>query len=205
MRIKVCGITRPEDARLCEAAGVDALGFIFAKHSKRYLSLEHAKHVCAAVGPFVARVGVFVDAPLRDVEQAIDALRLQVVQLHGQEDPAYAAQLRQQVQVVRALAFHEGLEPKHLASYPADAFLLDGLTPGSGESFAWQEAQALCNLPKLILAGGLHAGNVGQAIATLQPYAVDVASGVESSPGIKDPSKVQDFVRAVREQKLSTG
>jgi len=197
-RIKICGLTRTEDAQLCEQVGVDAIGVIFAASSKRRVTLEQAAAVTSVLGPFVERVGVFVDAPLAEILAAVEAARLDAVQLHGDEPDEVAAQLRSRVKVIRALRFHEGLTPASLEGRPHDAVLLDGVNPGSGEAFDWSHAQAWRGAPKLILAGGLHPGNVRDAVASMQPYAVDVASGVEASPGVKDEAKVREFVRHVR-------
>lgn len=199
VRVKICGITRAEDARLAERAGADAIGLIFAERSKRRVSLAAAAGIVQALGPFVTRVGVFVDAPLDRVRAAVHRLKLGVVQLHGDEPAAYAAALRGEVMVVRAVAFEPDLTPAALEDYPADAFLLDAPTPGSGTRFAWSQAAAWRGHPRLVLAGGLTPETVAEGVRALRPYAVDVASGVESEPGIKDGERVQAFVRAVRE------
>lgn len=198
VRVKICGITRVGDALAAEAAGADAVGLIFAEHSKRRVTLAQAKAISAALGPFISRVGVFVDAPLGAVQEAVQTLRLTAAQLHGHEDAAYASALRSQVRVIKAVAFTPDLTAEALQTFPADAVLLDGLTPGSGEAFSWADASALTGLPHLILAGGLTPTTVGAGIAALKPCGVDVASGVESSVGIKDPRKIQDFVRAAK-------
>ena len=198
MRVKICGITRPQDARAAEAAGADAVGLIFAERSKRRVTLEQAEAISAVLGPFVARVGVFVDAPLSTVEEAVSRLRLTTVQLNGHEDVTYADALRPLVQVIRAVSFSPDLSLEALVAVSADAFLLDGLNPGSGETFSWRAAAPLAGTPGLILAGGLTPANVAAGIELLKPYAVDVASGVESSVGIKDPRQIQDFVRAAK-------
>jgi len=198
VRIKICGITRAQDARLAEAAGADAIGLIFAARSRRRLDLASAEAVVDGLGPFVTRVGVFVDAPLAEVREAVRRLRLGAVQLHGAEPAAYAAALRAETVVVRALPFAPDLTPTSLADYPADAFLLDAPSPGSGTSFAWHEAAAWRGHPRLILAGGLTPSTVAGAVAALEPYAVDVATGVEEAPGVKDAARVQAFIRAVR-------
>lgn len=199
VRVKICGITRAEDARMAERAGADAIGLIFAERSKRRVSVSDAAAIVQSLGPFVTRVGVFVDAPLDRVRAAVDRLKLGAVQLHGDEPAAYAAALRGEVMVVRAVAFGPGVTPAALEDYPADAFLLDAPTPGSGERFDWSDASAWRGHPRLVLAGGLTPETVGEGVRALEPYAVDVASGVESSPGIKDGERVQAFVRAVRE------
>lgn len=198
LRVKVCGITRPEDALAAEGAGVDAVGLIFAPGSKRRVSAERAAEVVAVLGPFVTRVGVFVDADAAEVLDLVRALRLDAVQLHGSETPEYARRLTSEVRVVRALRFAPGLTPDDVATYPADAFLLDSPRPGSGVPFAWADAWAWRGFARLILAGGLDPSNVAQAVATLRPYAVDVASGVESRPGVKDGAAISAFVAAAR-------
>ena len=198
MKVKICGITRTEDALAAEAAGADAIGLIFAERSKRRVTLTQAGAISAALGPFIARVGVFVDAPLDAVYEMVSALRLTAVQLHGHEDAAYAAALCPQVRVIRAVPFTPDLSLEAFSAGPADAFLLDGVNPGSGETFSWRAASGLAAVPRLILAGGLTPANVAAGIRLLKPYGVDVASGVESSAGIKDPEKIQDFVRAAK-------
>lgn len=198
MKVKICGITRVEDALAAQAAGADAVGLIFAERSKRRVTPAQAQSISAALGPFIARVGVFVDAPLDVVQETVRALRLSAVQLHGSEDAAYAQALRPHVRVIKAFSFTPDLSAEALRVFPADAVLLDGLRPGGGEAFAWADAAALAGLPHLILAGGLTPTTVAAGIAVLKPYGVDVASGVESSAGIKDPRKIQDFVREAR-------
>lgn len=198
MRVKICGITRVEDALAAERAGADAVGLIFAARSKRRVDVARAAQIGAALGPFIARVGVFVDAPLAEVVEAVDAARLSAVQLHGAESAEFAAELRGRVRVIRAVAHAPGLTPEALADYPADAILLDAAVPGSGSAFAWREAEAWRGHPRLILAGGLTPGNVGPGVEALRPYAVDVASGVESAPGVKSARLVREFVAAAR-------
>ncbi|MDE0100402.1 MAG: phosphoribosylanthranilate isomerase [Truepera sp.] len=198
MRVKICGITRPEDAELAESAGADAIGLIFAPNSKRLITLERAAAIAERVGPLITRVGVFVDAPLEQVLAAVHHLRLGAVQLHGSEDSVYAAAVRKETRVIRAVSFRPGLPLEGLAHFPADALLVDGLRPGGGETFDWSQASSLTGTPHLILAGGLAPENVAAGIRALRPYAVDVASGVEASPGIKDPEKVAAFVRNAR-------
>jgi phosphoribosylanthranilate isomerase len=198
VRVKICGITLPADAAHAERAGADAIGLNFVPASRRRVTLEQAEAVCAAVGPLVVRVGVFVDAPLDEVWHAVERLRLGAVQLHGEEPPAYAAALRERVPVVRALPFRPGLTPGSLAAYPADAILLDAPRAGSGRPFRWGDAGAWRGHPRLVLAGGLTPETVAGGIEALAPYGVDVASGVERSPGVKDHERVEAFVRAAR-------
>lgn len=209
VRVKVCGVTRPEDAAAAEAAGVDAVGVVFATGSRRRVDLARGAEVVADLGAFVARVGVFVAPRPDEVEAAVAALRLQVVQLHDPPapggpgagwapDPRWWADLRRRVAVVRAIAWTRDLDLAALARVDADLILVDGPRAGSGERFDWRAATWLRRLRRWALAGGLNAGNVGEAIVRLRPWAVDVASGVEAAPGIKDPARIAAFVRAVR-------
>jgi phosphoribosylanthranilate isomerase len=198
VRVKICGIARPEDAAACEAAGADAIGLIFAPGSRRRVDAARAREVADAAGPFLTRVGVFQDAGEEEILAAVEAARLDAVQLHGDEPDGVAARLRHHVRVVRALRFAPGLTPADLAGRPHDGVLLDGLRPGSGEAFDWEAARAWRGHPRLILAGGLRPETVADAVRALRPYAVDVASGVEAAPGAKDAEAVAAFVRAAR-------
>ena len=204
MRVKICGITRPEDARAAEVAGADAVGFILAPGYGRSVGLEQAARISAAVGSATARVGVFVDAPFEDVLGAARALKLTAVQLHGSEEPAYAAALREEVRVVKVFSFREGLTREALGAFPADAVMLDSPKGGGGAPFDWARAAPLRGVANLVLAGGLASHNVAAGVAALRPWAVDVASGVESSLGVKDARKIRDFVRAARSASSST-
>ena len=204
MRVKICGITRPEDARAAEEAGADAIGFILAPGYGRSISLERAARISAAVGSATARVGVFVNAPPDDVLEAARALKLTAVQLHGAEDAAYAAALREEVRVIKAFSFHTGLTREALEAFPADAVLLDGPKGGGGAPFDWARAASLRGVANLVLAGGLNPHNVAAGVAAFHPQAVDVSSGVESSSGVKDVRKIRNFVRAARSASSST-
>jgi len=198
MRVKICGLTTPEDALMVETLGADALGLVFVAGSKRRLDLADARRITAVLGPFITRVGVFADMPLSDVSAAVDLLGLDAVQLHGREEPAYAAELRRKAKVIKAVSFASFPTPAALDGYPADAILLDAPSGGSGTSFDWDAAAAWRGWPNLIVAGGLDAANVVFAAKLLAPYAVDVSSGVESSPGSKSPAKVAAFISAAR-------
>lgn len=203
VRVKICGITRPGDAVAAEAAGADAIGLVFAPSSKRRVTIEQAARVSAALGPFITRVGVFVDATASFVLQAAKEARLDAVQLHGHEPTAYAAGLREHIRVVRAVSFDPAKTPEAYDDYPADALLLDGAVPGSGVPFAWSDAATWRAHPRLVLAGGLTPENVATAVTALRPYAVDVASGVESSPGVKSAQLMSAFMLAVRTSTIS--
>lgn len=182
---------------MAERAGADAIGLVFAPGSRRLVTAEQARRVVAAVGPLVTIVGVFRDAPLEQVLELTRALRLPVVQLHGAEDDAYAAAVRPYARVIRALRWRPGLTPADLPE-GADGWLLDGPDPGSGVPFDWSRAATLRGTPGLILAGGLTPANVTSGIAALAPYGVDVSSGVEAGPGVKDPVLVRAFLQAAR-------
>lgn len=198
MRVKICGVTRVSDALAAEAAGADAIGLMFVPESKRVIELKRAQEIRAALGPLIVAVGVFRNAPLEQVLATSAELRLGAVQLHGQEDDDYLAAVRELVPVIKAVSYSPTLSAAGLADLPADAILVDGLRPGSGEAFDWQQAGRLRDLPRLILAGGLHPGNVAAGVSALRPYGVDVSSGVERRPGMKDPELVASFVATAR-------
>jgi phosphoribosylanthranilate isomerase len=197
MRVKICGITRPEDALHAESAGADAVGLNFVPGTKRFISLERARQVLSVLGPFMARVGVFQNANLETVLETVNAVGLNVVQLHGQESDDFALEVQRVVPVVRAVK----LEPDLPFVLPevGSAFLIDGPDPGSGQLADWSRLEA-SNLAgrRWLLAGGLTPENVAGAIARLKPWGVDLSSGVESAPGIKDPAKVTAFIRAAK-------
>ena len=201
-RIKVCGLTRPEDVAAAVAAGADAVGVVLAP-SKRRVTLEQAARVLAGVPASVDRVGVFVDAPPGTVRQAVRALSLTSVQLHGRETPAACAVMG--VPVTKALRVGPAFDPAEAEPYLGcvSALLLDTYVPGqpggTGTTFDWRSiAGRLPTFVPVTVAGGLHPGNVGEAVRMLRPAWVDVSSGVEASPGIKDHRSIQRFVAAVR-------
>jgi phosphoribosylanthranilate isomerase len=196
VRVKHCGITRLEDAELCLDAGAWALGMILWERSPRACSLEDAARITRAMRRKVELAGVFVNAPLARVVELADVLGLTIVQLHGDEGPAFAAAVAQRTGAkvikaarVRSLGDVAALEPFH-----TDFHLLDG---GGGETFAWELAGSRRSDVPLILAGGLTHENVSDAIEAVRPFAVDVASGTEASPGVKDPGRVRAFSDAV--------
>ncbi len=199
VKVKICGITRLEDALAAVAAGADAVGFNFWRGSKRYLAPAEARRIVARLPPFATPVGVFVDQPEAEMTAIAREAGVRVLQLHGDEPPALCARLpfpgvkALRVDSVRALAA--------LASYEVAAFLLD--TPsrgygGSGRPFDWALADGVAEVAPIVLAGGLTPENVGAAVEAVRPYAVDVASGVESAPGVKDREKMVRVVAAAR-------
>jgi phosphoribosylanthranilate isomerase len=199
-RIKVCGITRLDDARRAVELGVDALGFVFWPGSPRCVSADSAADIAAALPPFVATVGVFVNQPLDEIAAIVSAVGLSAVQLHGDEGPD--AWLRMPGRCIKAVGVGAGFEAAELERWPPRVWpLLDALDParrgGTGRIVDWSVAAGAARVRRVILAGGLDASNVGEAIARVRPFAVDVASGVESEPGVKDPGRLRAFVERV--------
>jgi phosphoribosylanthranilate isomerase len=199
VRVKHCGITRPEDAVLCADHGAWAVGLILVPGSPRALTPDRAARVVAAVRRRVEIVGVFQNAPLDEVTGIADALALTAVQLHGDEGVAYATEVarRTGARVIKAARVRTRGDVQALQAFSrVDLHLLDG--PGGGATFDWALARARRSEVPLVLAGGLTPENVGDAIAATGPWAVDVAGGTESEPGVKDPAKVAAFAEAVR-------
>jgi phosphoribosylanthranilate isomerase len=200
VRIKICGITNLEDALLAAELGADALGFIFYAKSPRKVDAETARAIIAQLPPFVAAVGVFVDEAAAVVQELAAKVRLDWVQLHGQESPDYCRTLG--YKVIKAFRIQDEDSMRQLAGYQgaAQALLLDtykkGQVGGTGEIFDWHLARQAKKYGPIILAGGLTAENVAQAIATVLPAAVDAASGTEAAPGKKDPAKLRAFFEA---------
>lgn len=200
-RIKFCGITRAEDARLAASLGVDAIGLVLVPQSPRYLDPEAARELGRALPPFVSRVALLMDADADFVARVVDRLRPDVLQFHGAEPPAFCrAFARPYVKTVPMVGAQQDLGDWSRRYADAAALLLDGHAAGElggqGRRFDWSGA---CGSGQpLILAGGLAADNVGEAIRRLRPYAVDVSSGIEYAPGLKDAARMQQFIEEVR-------
>ena len=200
-RIKCCGMTRVEDALLAARLGADAIGLVFTARSARRVSIEQAAQIRRALPPFVSAVALFMDDTEALVREVIDAVRPDLLQFHGQENDAWCAQFGQRY--LKAIAMGEGAAAlSRLHDYPgAVGLLLDGHglgeVGGSGRTFDWSQMPRGLTQP-LILAGGLTADNVAQAVCIARPWAVDVASGIETSPGIKDAAKMAALIDAVR-------
>ncbi|MBN2241843.1 MAG: phosphoribosylanthranilate isomerase [Acidobacteria bacterium] len=202
MKVKVCGITSYEDAALALDAGADALGFNFFPPSPRYIDPGDARAILRRLPPFAVTVGLFVNVPEPDaLLRTAGAAGVEVLQLHGDEDPAYCRRLAG-FPLIKALRIGGGPVRQDLDSYPVRAFLLDArddiLFGGTGRTFDWSLAQGIDRKRPVILAGGLRPGNVRAAIRTVRPYGVDVCSGVEREPGKKDPVKLAQFMNEVR-------
>jgi phosphoribosylanthranilate isomerase len=201
VRVKVCGIRRPEDALLAAELGASAVGLIFWPRSARVVDIATARTVVAALPPFVTAVGVFVNQPREDVLAIADAVGLGAVQLHGDEPPEWYASFPRRV--IKTVPVVEGFDATALSAVPASAtVLLDAHDPirrgGTGRVIDWTLAAAAARTRPVILSGGLTPDNVRAAADQVRPYAVDVASGVESSAGIKDHSKMRAFLEALR-------
>jgi phosphoribosylanthranilate isomerase len=199
-RIKICGITRTEDALAASAAGAHAIGLMFYASSPRHLGLDQAAAIRDSLPPFVSAVAVFLDAPAEEVSAVIGRVRPDLLQFHGSEPESFCAGFgRPFIKTVPMT----GINPVAFAAkYPhAGAFLLDSHAPGqaggSGQGFDWSRVPKNLKAP-LILAGGLNPQNVTDAVRQVRPYAVDVSSGVESSPGIKDAELMTAFVKGVQ-------
>ena len=207
-RIKFCGITRLDDAELAVSAGAWAIGLIFWPRSPRRCELDAAGEIAGAVKRRAEVAGVFVNATLDHVAATADAVGLTMLQLHGDEGPAYCSEAARRTgcKVIKAVRVRTGADLRALAAFHTDYHLLDsyvaGLPGGTGETFSWDIVRGnwIPTRPRVpvILSGGLNPDNVADAIAAVHPYAVDVASGVESSPGRKDPEKLVAFAEAVK-------
>lgn len=202
VRVKICGITRAEDALAAAAAGADAIGFMFYPGSPRCIAVAPAAEIARRLPPFVARVGVFVNPTETEVREVIAAVGLSAVQFHGEETPEFCARFAP-VPVIKAFRIRDEAS---LAALPAfagvQAWLLDawvkGQRGGTGERFNWDLAvQAGAHGVPILLAGGLTPENAAQAAREVQPYALDVSSGVEAAPGVKNAPRIRAFVAAV--------
>jgi phosphoribosylanthranilate isomerase len=200
VRVKICGVTRLEDALAAVRLGADALGFNFWPRSKRYLPPARARDILRRLPPLVHAVGVFVDPTREEVLRAVDASGVGMVQLHGDEPPELCLSLP--LPVLKAIRVTDANSLAALASYEVRGFVLDAPSEaygGSGRTFDWSIVAEAARAMPVILAGGLTPENVGEAVRSVRPWAVDVASGVESTPGIKDADKLRRFLEAARE------
>jgi len=202
-RVKVCGITRPEDAELAASLGAWAVGFNFWEHSKRRCDPAVAAGIARALRRRVEPIGVFVNPTLDEVVRLAEGVGLTHVQLHGDEGPAFCTAVAERTgaRVIKALRVASGADIRSASRFHTDFHLLDAYSPespgGTGESFDWELARKHSSGPPVVLSGGLTAENVGTAIEVARPFAVDVASGTEAAPGRKDPAKLEAFMRAV--------
>jgi phosphoribosylanthranilate isomerase len=197
-RVKICGIKEFEDARDAVLLGADAIGLNFYPSSPRYIDATKAAAIIEKLPPFVTVVGIFVNHPdPQNLEDFALSLGLHAVQLHGNETPDYCSMI-QRVKVIKSFRVDSNFRVDTLRSYGSGTFLLDGCSPGTGTPFNWEQVFGANAFGSIIIAGGLNAANVREAISTLHPYAVDVASGVESKPGKKDYERMRRFMETVR-------
>ncbi len=201
VKVKICGITNIEDAKVAIASKADALGFVFAPSPRRITDVAAGK-IIGKLPPSLLSVGVFVNEQLARVREIIKRCNLSAVQFHGEESPDYCAHF-EKVKVIKAFRVKNSDSLKSLSDYKVDAFLLDtylqGEAGGTGTKFNWNLVSSLKDPPqRIILSGGLSPDNVTEAIKIVKPYAVDVSTGVESRPGKKDPKLVEEFIRKAK-------
>lgn len=204
LKIKICGITNQEDAENAVREGADALGFVFYAQSPRYVQPAIAKHIIANLPPFVVPVGVFVNHDLDMVKRVFDDCGLGLAQLHGDESPGFCESLQRPV--LRAIRLRDRSSYLALAEWKGRigvrGFVIDAFSDtaygGTGHTTDWSLAGEVAKAVPMLLAGGLTPENVQDAIRQVQPYGVDVSSGVEQSPGRKDPAKIRKFIQSVR-------
>lgn len=206
VKVKICGITSVADGLAAAEAGADMIGLMFYERSQRHISFELATEISRSISPFVLKVGVFVNPEEDDVLRAISECGVNLLQFHGEETPEFCTRFG--VMSMKAFRVRDAGSLLALPDYPTDAYLLDAYSPdahgGTGAKFNWDLAlEAKQHGKPIFLAGGLTPENVGAAVRQVQPFAVDVSSGVESAPGKKDSAKVRAFIHAVQQSQAS--
>lgn len=199
MRVKICGITNEKDADKAVEYGADALGFIFYEKSPRVVKPERVREIVQLLPPFVEPVGVFVDAPEEVIRKTMRVSGIHLVQLHGQEQPAFCSRFFPHA--IKAFRMQGGGWSDRMGEYQVLGYLLDGFADSEADVLqkrSWLQAKKAAERWKVILAGGLTPKNVGQAIDLVHPYGVDVAGGVEIKPGMKDWVKMRDFIQRAK-------
>ena len=196
VKVKVCGMTSLKDALVAVEGGADAVGFIFYKKSPRSVTMKTVREIVLELPPFVDTVGVFVDETAEQINKTADYCNLDIIQLHGDESPIFCKKIRRKV--IKAFRIKDMQSVKKLSSFQVSGFLLDTFSEklhgGTGKVFDWNLALPAKKFGPVIMAGGLTPNNVQQAVRQIRPYGVDVCSGVESEPGIKDHKKVRAFL-----------
>ncbi len=200
VKVKVCGMTNLKDVLVAVDAGADAVGFIFYKKSPRSVNMKTVREIVQELPPFVDAVGVFVNETAEQINNITDRCNLDRVQLHGDESPTFCKRIKRRV--IKAIRVKDIQSLKQLSGYSVNSFLLDthseGQQGGTGKVFDWTLVHPAKKYGSIILAGGLTPANVRGAIQRVQPYGVDVCSGVESQPGIKDHTKMRAFLKNVK-------
>ena len=207
LQVKICGLTRPEEALACAEFGAAAVGLVFYPPSPRYVTEERAREITGSLPAQVCPVGVFVDETFTIIMKRVEGCGLRAVQLHGREPPEFGEMLLQQgIIVIRGLYMNKEPSINHAGQYHASAYLLEysggSLPGGNALAWDWSAATGICRLKPLILAGGLNPENVAPAIEAALPDAVDVSSGVEARPGKKDIDKIKAFLEAANRARL---
>ena len=196
VKVKVCGMTSLKDALVAVEGGADAVGFIFYKKSPRSVTMKTVREIVLELPPFVDTVGVFVDETAEQINKIADYCNLDIIQLHGDESPTFCKKIRRKV--IKAFRIKDMQSVKKISNFQVSGFLLDtfsdNLHGGTGKVFDWNLALPAKKFGPVIMAGGLTPNNVQQAVRQIRPYGVDVCSGVESEPGIKDHKKVRAFL-----------
>jgi phosphoribosylanthranilate isomerase len=208
IQIKICGVTNAIDARACVELGADLIGFNFYPGSPRYIEPTIVRRIVDVLPARTCAVGVFVDADPAEIRKLAKTAGVRCVQLHGQITPESCSELTREFRVIRALSTGTQFEPGHAAAFPHCDVLIDAYHPklrgGTGQRCNWSAARAAMRYTRfLILSGGLDAQNVDQAIAAVTPHAVDVCSGIENAPGVKDHRALEQFISVVRAAELS--
>jgi phosphoribosylanthranilate isomerase len=203
VQIKICGVTNVKDAGTCAEMGVSMIGFNFYPQSPRHIKPEIARRIIKAISPGVCAVGVFVDASIEEIREVADTAGLRCVQLHGHASPDICRGLAHEFRVIRAFSTDLQFRPEEVSLFGDCDVLVDAHHPnlrgGTGLTCDWPAARAARSFARfLILSGGLTDQNVAEAIATVSPHAVDVCSGIESAPGVKNHRALENFVRSVR-------
>ena len=197
VKVKVCGMTSLKDALVAVEEGADAVGFIFYKKSPRSVTMKTVREIVLELPPFVDTVGVFVDETAEQINKIADYCNLDIIQLHGDESPTFCKRIRRKV--IKAFRIKDMQSVKKISSFQVSGFLLDtfseNLHGGTGKVFDWNLVLPAKKFGPVIMAGGLTPNNVQQAVRQVRPYGVDVCSGVESEPGIKDHKKVRAFLK----------
>jgi len=203
VQIKICGITNARDAKACADLGAQLIGLNFYSRSPRYIECHVARKIVETLPADIDAVGVFVDANTDEIRKAAKIARLRSIQLHGNFSPEIARELADEFRVIRAFSTHSRFRPEDASLFPDCHVLIDAHDPdlrgGTGQTCDWSAARATLAFARfLILSGGLNAQNVGQAINAVRPHAVDVCSGVEEAPGLKNHRAIENLVAAVR-------